>query len=96
MSAKFIGYQRIKGDKSKKTGQPYDFTNLYCLDDSNAGCVGSEPVTISVTTEELDVHTSKDFFHLNELLNKEIVFTFGLAYGKPRINGFIPKDNGGK
>lgn len=32
MKYEIIGYERVKGDKSKKTGKPYDMRILHCKD----------------------------------------------------------------
>lgn len=91
MGVKFVGYQRIAGEKSKKTGQPYDFVNLHCIDDSNSNVAGYEPITISVTTEELTEKVGKDLYHLADILNSEVVFNLGFVNGRPRIDGFTVK-----
>lgn len=91
MGAKFIGYERIAGEKSKKTGQPYDFTKLYCIDDTNKDIVGYQPVEIFLNTEELTASVGKDFFHLPDILNSDVQFTFGFINGKPQIDGFTVK-----
>ena len=61
---KVIGYQRIAGEKSKKTGQPYDYTKIYLIDNSNPDVAGYEPVEIFLSTDELKQNTGVDFMHL--------------------------------
>lgn len=91
MGAKFVGYQRIAGEKSKKTGQPYDFTKLHCIDDKNKDVVGYEPVDIMVQTDELTENVGTDFFHLKDILNSEVKFEFDFINGQPRVTGFTVK-----
>ena len=85
---KVVGYQRIAGEKSKKTGQPYDFTKIYLIDNSNPDVAGYEPVEISVTTDELKQNTGVDFMHLAEVVDKPVKLDFAFVKGKVRAIGF--------
>lgn len=85
---KVIGYQRIAGEKSKKTGQPYDFTKIYLIDNSNPDVAGYEPVEISVTTDELKQKTGVDFMHLADVVDKPVKLDFAFVSGKARAIGF--------
>lgn len=85
---KVVGYQRIAGEKSKKTGQPYDFTKIYLIDNSNPDVAGYEPVEISVNTDELKQNTGVDFMHLAEVVDKPVKLDFAFISGKARAIGF--------
>lgn len=85
---KVIGYQRIAGEKSKKTGQPYDYTKIYLIDNSNPDVSGYEPVEIFLSTDELKQNTGVDFLHLAEVINNPVKLDFSFVSGRPRAIGF--------
>ncbi len=85
---KVIGFQRISGEKSKKTGLPYDYTKIFCIDDSNPKTIGYEPVEIFLATEDLKANTGFDLTHLSEAVDKPIKLDFSFVNGRPAATGF--------
>lgn len=88
MSTKVIGYQRIAGERSKKTGQPYDYTKIFAIDNSNPKTAGYEPVEIFLATEDLKANTGFDFMHLGDAIDKPIKLDFSFVNGRPAATGF--------
>lgn len=85
---KVIGYQQIAGEKSKKTGLPYDYTKIYLIDNSNPDVAGYEPVEIFLSTNELKQNTGVDFTHLAEVVDKPVKLDFAFVKGRPCAIGF--------
>lgn len=88
MRIKIIGWDHVKGDKSNKTGKPYDFYNVFTLlrigSPDSKGFAGT-----SITVEP---HEFESVRHLPVPLDCDVIETEVLAYGKSqkRLTDFTP------
>ncbi|MEM0174251.1 MAG: hypothetical protein QXI16_07085 [Sulfolobaceae archaeon] len=88
MSVQFIGYERIAGEKSKKTGEPFDYTKVYLLSDESDKVSGYEPMALFLSTAELQKTIGVVYNELPNILGSEVKLKFGMYNGKPNVVGF--------
>ena len=92
MAIKIIGFSNPVKGTSKKTGQPYDFVNIYAISNENSKYTnGWEPVTYSFNTDELQARIGVSYNDMQDVIDCEVEVKLGMRFNKPMISGLTIK-----